>query len=72
MDIGKAIYTLKAGGRVTREGWNGKGQQLMLLEGDQSDDFTQDVVAIIPVDGGLVPWTASQTDLLATDWVEVR
>lgn len=39
MDIGKAVNALKEGKKVTRTGWNGKGQFLWLKKGTliQSD-----------------------------------
>lgn len=33
MDFGSAITALKAGKKVAREGWNGKGMFLVLAEG---------------------------------------
>ena len=33
MDFGKAIEALKAGKKVAREGWNGKGMFLFLVPG---------------------------------------
>ena len=34
--------------------------------------MTQDYIYIRTVQGILVPWLASQTDMLAEDWVEVE
>jgi hypothetical protein len=36
MDFGQAISALKAGERVCRAGWNGKGMWLVLVPGTQS------------------------------------
>lgn len=33
MDFGQAIHLLKAGEKVARKGWNGKGMWLMLVPG---------------------------------------
>lgn len=79
-DIGYAIRALKEGKRVTRPGWNGKGMWLMLVEGDdysimpeqwlgrETDRFLP-WIGMRTADRGFVPWLASQTDLLAEDWV---
>lgn len=33
MDFGQALYALKAGAKVARTGWNGKGMWLRLVNG---------------------------------------
>ena len=33
MDFGEALHALKAGYKVARKGWNGKGMWLVLVEG---------------------------------------
>jgi hypothetical protein len=68
MDIGDAIDCIRKGYKVAREGWNGIGQWLALQVPDGLDKMRKPYVYISPVDGELVPWFASQTDLLATDW----
>lgn len=68
MDIGGAIAVLRAGGKVTRAGWNGRGQYLQLQVPDEHSKMTLPYVYISTVAGDLVPWLASQTDLLAVDW----
>jgi len=69
-DIGWAIAHLRLGQRVTREGWNGKGQFLELQVPDTHSKMTLPYVFITTVQGQRVPWLCSQTDLLACDWVE--
>lgn len=76
-DFGKAIEILKAGGKVSRKGWNGKG---IFLELQRPDEFSKMTHPYIFIDTtGLqtensfapknrVPWLASQTDMLAEDW----
>lgn len=66
--IGEAIKELWNGERVCRTGWNGKGQYLMLQVPDTHSKMTLPYIYITTVDGSLVPWLASQTDILATDW----
>jgi len=63
LNFGLAVEALKKGMRVTRKGWNGKDMYLFLLNGSQfvvSDMKT--------VQGYVVPWLASQTDILSDDW----
>lgn len=72
MDFGKALEALKLGQRVTRAGWNGADQYLELQVPDAHSKMQRSYIYISPVDGGLVPWVASQTDLLANDWQTVR
>lgn len=69
--FGVALEILRAGGRVTRQGWNGEGQFLTLQTPDENSKMRKPYIYISPVDGELVPWVASQTDLLAMDWVEL-
>lgn len=89
MDFGQALAALKDGARVTREGWNGEGQWLILVPGStitvaadrplgkavpslvgQPVEYRPHI-DIRTVGTELVPWVASQTDLLAEDWVVV-
>jgi hypothetical protein len=72
MDIGQAVRRLLSGDRVGRSGWNGKGQWLELQEPDDNSKMTLPYVFIHTVQGDLVPWLCSQTDLLATDWESVE
>ena len=67
-DFGTALGELKAGSRVTREGWNGKDMYLELQVPDAHSKMSWPYIFMKTVDGALVPWVASQTDLLADDW----
>jgi Protein of unknown function (DUF2829) len=67
-DFGWALGLLKSGESVTREGWNGRGQKLTLQVPDEHSKMTLPYIFITTVQGDRVPWLASQTDLLATDW----
>lgn len=71
VDFGTAIAFLKEGKYVAREGWNGVGQFLALQVPDEHSKMRKPYIYISPVDGELVPWLASQTDLLANDWYVV-
>lgn len=97
MNFGDAIGALKAGYRVAREGWNGKGMWLRMIHpyaphpdtgggaGSYSnpyfkaaDNNPQAIGTMLPwigmktADNHFVPWLASQTDILAEDWMIVK
>lgn len=84
MSFGMAIEALKAGKRVARAGWNGKGMWLCLVLGYEynPDKGKSTVFALgcqkLPwigmktADSCFVPWLASQTDMLAEDWTVVE
>jgi IMP cyclohydrolase len=82
-DFGGAIAALKAGRKVSRSGWNSKGMFLYLVGADAYPAKTeiakkewgenalvpyQSYVAMKTVQGTVVPWSCSQTDMLAEDW----
>jgi len=67
-DFGWALRQLKNGDRVCRSNWNGKGQHLELQIPDEYSRMTLPYIFISTVRGELVPWLASQTDMLAEDW----
>lgn len=66
--IGWAVKQMQMGARVARSGWNGKGMYLELQVPDANSKMTLPYVYMKTVQGDLVPWLCSQTDLLATDW----
>lgn len=82
MSFGLAIEALKRGYRVTRVGWNGKGMFLYYVTAGEYPPKSQaaidyfhgnnvpyrDYIAMKTVDEQVVPWVASQTDILAEDW----
>lgn len=72
MKIGAAVQALYDGYTVTRKGWNGPGQSLRLQVPDKNSKMSLPYIYIQTVSGDLVPWLASQTDILADDWVVVR
>lgn len=98
--FGEALQILKNGGRVAREGWNGKGMWIYLVPANSYPAQTQTAkdywgekqgvkplgpneagsIPMVPYGAYLamktaqenvVPWLASQTDILAEDWQEV-
>lgn len=68
MTIGDAINALRHGEKVQRKNWNGPGQYLELQVPDTHSKMTLPYIYIHTVQGDLVPWLASQTDILADDW----
>lgn len=83
-DFGSALKLLKIGHRVARTGWNGKDMFVFLVPGSTFTVNRPPLLGIHPAgavinyqphidmrtaDGTIVPWLASQTDLLAEDWV---
>jgi len=71
-DFGWAIQKLKAGERVARAGWNGKGMWLGLQVPDEHSKMGLPYIYMSVVGGKLVPWLASQTDVLGEDWEVLR
>jgi hypothetical protein len=73
-DFSAALVALKTGGKVSRAGWNGKGMFLELVKtsGVVGDRKLLPFIEMTTAQGDLVPWTASQTDLLAEDWYLVE
>ena len=78
MDFGWALRQLKEGKKVCRLGWNGKGIYIELQRPDEHSKMTQPYIYIVTTGlqtdnpnapRGVVPWLASQTDMLAEDWI---
>lgn len=67
-NFGTAVAAMQAGHHVTRTGWNGPGQFLALQLPDKKSKMTKPYIYITTVQGDLVPWLASQSDMLANDW----
>lgn len=68
MTFGEALEAIKKGGLVSRSGWNGKNMWITLQVPDNHSKMRRPYIYMKPVDDELVPWVASQTDLLAEDW----
>jgi hypothetical protein len=86
LDFGWALTQLKNGKKVCRDGWNGKNMFLFLVPGSTFKVNRPPLLGIYEegtevkyhahidmktADGQVVPWLASQTDMLATDWMIV-
>lgn len=84
LDFGWALMQLRDGKAVRRPGWNGRGMYLFLVAGEDweidpmsasgsAGGFVETTerapfIAMKTADDKLVPWLASQTDMLAEDW----
>lgn len=62
-----ALIYLKQDAPVCRQGWYGK-HYLKLHTPSQDEPSTQPYIVIFTHHGAVVPWLASQADLLAEDW----
>jgi hypothetical protein len=68
MSFEDALRALKKGNRICREGWNGKDMWLKLQTPDANSKMTLPYIYMRTVQADLVPWLASQTDILSEDW----
>lgn len=80
--FGEAVEALKQGYKVARTGWNGKGMFLYYVPENSYPAVTEIAketfpsgmvpysayIAMKTADNKVVPWLASQTDVLAEDW----
>lgn len=71
MNFGQALEALKKGQQVCRTGWNGKGMWIHLQRPDEHSKMSLPYIYMKTADNHLVPWLASQTDILADDWMIV-
>ena len=82
MTFGFAIEAMKKGKKVARKGWNGKGMYLFKspkvgcqmhkqYTGKDINDL-QEFIVMKAADETLVPCLASQTDVLAEDWMIIE
>ena len=84
--LGRAVKLMQSGYCVARAGWNGKDMFLFLVPGSTFKVNRAPLLGIYPegttinyhahvdmktVDGTIVPWLCSQSDLLAVDWFVV-
>lgn len=82
MKFSEALEHARQGAKIAREGWNGKGMFIFLVNGDSIKEAIHNAYGDPTKDGydvldflmmftaqqDLVPWLASQTDILAEDW----
>ena len=80
MNFGQALEALKQGKKVSRSGWNGKGQFIELAtcvsyknaKGDivngGHETMGNKAIAFVGTSGVQLGWLASQADMLSEDW----
>lgn len=78
MTFSDILVAIKIGATVRRAGWNGKGMWLVIAKewngnlgvAAMPTDWRgyAPFIAMYTADKKLVPWLASQTDILADDW----
>ncbi len=86
LSFSEALYYLKSGKKVARSGWNGKNMFVFLVPGSTFKVNRPPLLGIYEegteikyhahidmktADGQIVPWLASQTDVLAEDWMVI-
>ena len=82
--FGRAIQLCKQGFRIKREGWNGKNQYVELatcisyknsageIVNVNHDAIGNAALAFVGTSGVQIGWLASQSDMLAEDWVAFK
>ena len=68
----EALTLLHAGNKLARQGWNGTGMYIHLQRPDANSKMKRPYIYIVPDADSVVPWVASQRDLLETDWYIVN
>lgn len=81
LTFSQALEALKEGKAIQRTGWNGKGMFLYYVPENTYSAVTDIAkkyfgdkveygayIAMKTAQGNVVPWLASQTDLLSNDW----
>ena len=77
LSFGEAISAMNNGFAVSRKGWNGKGIFIRIQFPDEHSKMSSPYIYIdttgLETDNpnapkSLVPWLASQTDMLSEDW----
>lgn len=84
ISFGLAVEAMRKGCKVARHGWNGKGMFLFLVPGSTFKVNRPPLLGIYPeghevnylphvdmktADNKVVPWLASQADILSDDWM---
>lgn len=74
----RALEAVKLGYAIQREGWNGSGLVVKAQFPDKNSKMTLPYLYIeYPISakktpGARCPWLASQTDIMATDWLALN
>lgn len=72
LDFSGALLEMKYGRKIQRVGWNGKNMWIAIQYPDDESKMTLPYIYMKTVDDNLVPWLASQTDILAYDWQVIQ
>lgn len=83
MNFSDALNKIKDGHQLARSGWNGRGMFIFLVAGSHFKVNREPLLSIMgegaevtyrphidmkDAEGKVVPWLASQTDIMAEDW----
>lgn len=81
MDFGQALEAIKNGKKASRKGWNGKEQFICIAEMEKCnipdeiilnprhDAIGNRFIMFVGTSGYQCGWLASQSDMLAEDWI---
>ncbi len=87
LNFSQALNHVKKGGKAQRANWNGKAMFIFLVGGSTFKVNRKPLLGIykegtvieyrshidmVTADGSVVPWLASQSDLLENDWCTVE
>ena len=84
MNFVQAIIEMRKGKKLQRNGWNGKGQYIELAtnisyvnaDGEvincNHENIGNCAISFVGTSGVQMGWLASQADMLADDWQEVK
>ena len=84
MNFGHAIELMKMGFKLKRKGWNGKNQYIELatnisyvnaenvVVNCEHEAIGNKAIAFVGTSGVQMGWLASQSDMLAEDWIVVE
>jgi len=67
-----ALFLIREGKKLARQGWNGRDMYVALQVPDPGSANTLPYLWMRTTKGDRVPWTVSQTDILAVDWFVVE
>jgi hypothetical protein len=68
----QALEWVKDGFKISRSGWNGKGQFIQLQTPDEHSKMSLPYLYLFSAQGDFVPWVPSQGDLFAEDWMGIE
>lgn len=76
-DFGLALVHVKEGGKAARAGWEPGGMWIRHVEPEGTSDFDYGMenmpyLEMKTADDKLIPWVATQEDILAEDWILIN